>query len=373
MIHILVLLAIGLFVAGCTRETPAPVRYGETETSYVAPLPDEPPIPSTKPPVPGEEPDGTFAYGGASISGSDDLIAWLEKILQDESDTDEREPERVVTVDGEVPVIIVRAGDTLYGLSRSLGVLPRDLARINELESPYLLLVGQQLRVPVARDVPELQQASAETPDEIADSNASTSETAAVVEPPEDDQFVAVDAASDDSAQTTDSTTREESTDLAATETSSFETATSVVTETAETESAYNVVTVDYPASGFIWPVVGEVISTFGPKDGGRQNDGVNIKAPAGTPVRASEDGIVAYVGDGLRGYGKVILLRHADGWVTVYGHNARNLVVHGQSVLRGDVIAQVGASGGVPVPQSHFELRQGTVAVDPQLHIVGG
>ena len=131
------------------------------------------------------------------------------------------------------------------------------------------------------------------------------------------------------------------------------------------------------PAPGgdlqFIWPVTGTVVSNFGPKAGGLHNDGINIAAPAGTPVRAAEDGVVSYVGNEIKGYGNLVLLRHTDGWVTAYAHNARNLVARGQMVLRGDVIASVGASGGISQPQSHFELRQGTTAVNPVEHLVEG
>ena len=120
-------------------------------------------------------------------------------------------------------------------------------------------------------------------------------------------------------------------------------------------------------------PVTGPVVSGFGSKAGGLHNDGINIAAAAGTPVRAAEDGVVSYVGDEIGGYGNLVLLRHANGWVTAYAHNARNLVARGQMVLRGDVIASVGASGGVSRPQSHFELRLGTMAIDPFKHLVEG
>ncbi|MBC6439853.1 MAG: M23 family metallopeptidase [Rhodospirillales bacterium] len=116
----------------------------------------------------------------------------------------------------------------------------------------------------------------------------------------------------------------------------------------------------------FTWPVDGVLLSSYGAKSDGLHNDGINIAAPAGTPVHAAEDGVVAYAGDEIRGYGNMVLIRHADGWVTAYAHNAQNLVSRGQTVLRGDVIASVGASGGLSQPQSHFELRQGTEAVDP-------
>lgn len=116
----------------------------------------------------------------------------------------------------------------------------------------------------------------------------------------------------------------------------------------------------------FAWPVEGRILSGFGPKPGGRYNDGVNLKASTGTAVRAAADGVVAYAGDAIAGFGKLILIKHADGWVSAYGHNDTLLVARGARVSRGDVIARAGATGSVDEPQLHFELRRGRAAVDP-------
>lgn len=116
----------------------------------------------------------------------------------------------------------------------------------------------------------------------------------------------------------------------------------------------------------FQWPVAGEVVSTYGPKPDGLHNDGINIAAPAGTPVVAAENGVVAYAGNELRGYGNLLLIRHADGWVTAYAHTARILVQRGDQVRAGQQIATVGTSGSVGAPQLHFEIRQGTQAINP-------
>jgi murein DD-endopeptidase MepM/ murein hydrolase activator NlpD len=118
--------------------------------------------------------------------------------------------------------------------------------------------------------------------------------------------------------------------------------------------------------SGFVWPVEGSVISDFGAKGGGRYNDGINIAAAAGTPVRAAESGIVAYAGNEVRGFGNMLLLKHSNGWVTAYAHNSELLVRRGERVQRGQVIARVGQSGSVDRPQLHFEIRKGKRAVDP-------
>ena len=110
----------------------------------------------------------------------------------------------------------------------------------------------------------------------------------------------------------------------------------------------------------------GSVISEFGPKGGGRYNDGINIAAPLGTPVRAAESGVVAYAGNEVRGFGNMLLLKHPNGWVTAYAHNQELLVQRGERVRRGQVIARVGSSGSVDRPQLHFEVRKGKQAVDP-------
>jgi murein DD-endopeptidase MepM/ murein hydrolase activator NlpD len=125
---------------------------------------------------------------------------------------------------------------------------------------------------------------------------------------------------------------------------------------------------VDAPASkeGFIWPVTGRIVSSYGSKGAGRYNDGINIAAPEGTVVRAAASGVVAYAGNELRGFGRTLLIKHPGGWVTAYAHNSQLLVQRGEKVRRGQAIARVGLSGGVDQAQLHFEIRQGRNAVDP-------
>ncbi|HEX4570693.1 MAG TPA: LysM peptidoglycan-binding domain-containing M23 family metallopeptidase, partial [Dongiaceae bacterium] len=116
----------------------------------------------------------------------------------------------------------------------------------------------------------------------------------------------------------------------------------------------------------FLWPVNGKVVSLFGVKEGGQHNDGINIAAPLGTPVHAADNGVVAYAGNELRGFGNLLLIRHADGWVSAYAHCDALLVKRGDQVKRGQVIARVGQTGAVSSPQLHFELRKAGTAVDP-------
>lgn len=129
------------------------------------------------------------------------------------------------------------------------------------------------------------------------------------------------------------------------------------------------------PRSGrlFQWPLRGTVVSDFGPKPGGLQNDGVNIAAPRGTPIRAAENGVVVYAGNELRGFGNLLLIRHEGGWMTAYGHAEELLVKRGDRIRRGQIIAKVGSSGNVASPQLHFEIRRGTRAVNPREFLAAG
>ena len=116
----------------------------------------------------------------------------------------------------------------------------------------------------------------------------------------------------------------------------------------------------------FLWPLEGRVISGFGAKPGGKHNDGINIAVPVGSEVRASQNGVVAYAGNELRGYGNLVLIRHDGGWMTAYAHNDSLLVGKGDVVRRGQVISRSGRSGGVSRPQAHFEIRRDGEPQDP-------
>ena len=108
------------------------------------------------------------------------------------------------------------------------------------------------------------------------------------------------------------------------------------------------------------------MIAGFGPKPTGQQNDGINIAVPEGTPVKASDDGVVAYSGNELKGYGNLVLVRHSNGYVTAYAHASELMVKRGDSVKRGQTIAKSGQTGNVTSPQLHFEIRKGATPVDP-------
>ena len=123
----------------------------------------------------------------------------------------------------------------------------------------------------------------------------------------------------------------------------------------------------------FRWPVKGRVIANFGSKTNGQQNDGINLAVPEGTAVRAAEDGVVAYAGSELKGYGNLILVRHSNGYVTAYAHASEIMVKRNDPVRRGQVIAKSGQTGTVTSPQLHFEIRKGSSPVDPMPHLPSG
>lgn len=121
-------------------------------------------------------------------------------------------------------------------------------------------------------------------------------------------------------------------------------------------------------APDFRMPARGRIISGF--KAG--TNEGINIAVPEGTPVKAAEDGTVAYAGNELKGYGNMVLIRHENGWVSAYANNGDLKVKKGDKVRRGQEIARSGQTGNVTSPQLHFELRKGSTPVDPTQHLSG-
>jgi murein DD-endopeptidase MepM/ murein hydrolase activator NlpD len=118
----------------------------------------------------------------------------------------------------------------------------------------------------------------------------------------------------------------------------------------------------------FRWPARGRIIAGF--KSGG--NDGINISVPPGTSVRAAESGVVVYSGDGLKGYGNLVLIKHPNGFVSAYANNGELDVKRGETVKRGQIIAKSGDTGNVNAPQLHFELRKGSTPVDPTQYLAG-
>ncbi len=123
-------------------------------------------------------------------------------------------------------------------------------------------------------------------------------------------------------------------------------------------------------SSKFMKPVNGKIISSFGAKTNGLHNDGINISAKKGTPIKAAENGVVVYSSNKIKGLGNIILIKHEGGWVTTYAHLEKVSVKKGDSVKKGGIIGTVGSTGSVNSPQLHFEIRKKTKPVDPKKYM---
>jgi murein DD-endopeptidase MepM/ murein hydrolase activator NlpD len=202
----------------------------------------------------------------------------------------------------------VKKGETLYAISRSYRVDAYVLARANALKSPYVIHVGQRLRIPRSGSV----IASVARPGARPSATTPRKSLPPIPPPP------------------------------------------------------------STSGKGFSWPLKGRIVSSFGAKEKGFHNDGINIVAPQGSPVKVAENGVVAYAGNELRGFGNLLLVKHKNGWVTAYAHNASLMVRRGQKVKKGQLIAKVGKTGSVRTPQLHFEIRKGKRALDPKKYLRG-
>ena len=243
----------------------------------------------------------------------------------------------VAAAAGPSSVHIVNRGDTLMSIARRNNVPVGELAKANNLDQSARLSLGMKLTVPGSKSAavaPVAQPvAAAATVQPVAPPAAT--KMAAAGGPPQAARL----------AQATTNVAEEKP-----------------VVEAASVKSS--------EATGalptFRWPVRGKVITTYGAKTNGKSNDGINLAVPEGTPVKAAEDGVVAYSGNELKGYGNLVLVRHSNGYVTAYAHASELMVKRGDTIKRGQIIAKSGQSGEVGSPQLHFEIRKGSSPVDP-------
>lgn len=222
-------------------------------------------------------------------------------------------------------VHIVQKGDTIYSISRRYNVDMSVLTRTNNLYAPYSIYLGQILKLP-----------------------------GSVVEPTEHWISLKKRPIQTAARNTAKSAPKQTKTGRKSTR----KTAVRLPTPP------------DRAKAKFAWPVNGTVMNKFGSAGGGRHNDGINIKVAEGTFVRAAENGVVAYAGNELKGFGNLLLVKHADGWITAYAHNKEFLVKRGDTVKRGQPMAKAGKTGNAKEPQLHFEIRRGTKAVDPMTYL---
>lgn len=247
---------------------------------------------------------------------------------------------------------IVQSGDTLYSVSRKTGASVESLKSANGL-TDGAIRVGQSLIIPGGHG------------SEVASSAASPKATPAT---PESGQTIASSKPSTQSQ--TAAAQREEPVKPANSEPAKPAAEPAVANNSDTTiNQAENVAVVAPQATGISkmrWPAQGRILSSFGQKEGSSTNDGIDIMAPEGSSVKAAENGVVIYAGDGLKEFGNTVLVRHENNIVTVYGHNSKILVQRGQKVRRGDEIAKSGMSGNASTPRVHFEVRKNSTPVNP-------
>jgi murein DD-endopeptidase MepM/ murein hydrolase activator NlpD len=143
-----------------------------------------------------------------------------------------------------------------------------------------------------------------------------------------------------------------------------------IVEENTPAPKSFPIVQTENALTEFLWPTKGKIVSQFGPKQGGLYNDGINIAAKEGASIKAADKGEVVYSGNELRGYGNLVLVKHANGFVTAYAHAQKIVVKKGDEVEKGQTIAYVGNTGHVSKPQLHFSIRKGRKALDPQKYL---
>ena len=243
-------------------------------------------------------------------------------------------------VSGEAPAAIPRAasegvhvvapGETLMALSRKYGVSVSTIARANNIQPYAALNIGDRLVIPGERHVAAVHTPA---PQIAAPRTIKPLESVGSV-PPENARIATPEPVTAENPAKT-------------------------------AEAAGNLPT-------FRWPAKGRVLAGFGQKINGVPNDGINVSLPEGTPVKAAEDGVVAYAGNELKGYGNLVLLRHANGYVSAYANASELMVKKGDTVKRGQVVAHSGQTGNVSSPQLHFEIRKGSTPVDPMQFLNG-
>ncbi len=242
--------------------------------------------------------------------------------------------------------IIVAKGDTLYSLSRKYEIPVNDLAVMNKISAPFTLSVGQKIKVPKlsnvqtrsATEVKTVMPVAKTTPKITPAKNTTQKQQTAKKQP---DTKVADNANKMNKSEKISSNPKQQLPKISA-----------------------------RSASKFSWPLRGTILSAYGPKKAGLVNDGINISAALGAPVKAAENGVVAYAGNEVKGMGNLIIIQHSDGWMTVYAHLDSMSVKRGNKVNVGQPIGKVGKTGKVDRPQLHFEIRKGTKAYNPTQYL---
>jgi murein DD-endopeptidase MepM/ murein hydrolase activator NlpD len=240
----------------------------------------------------------------------------------------------------------VAPGETIYSLARHYRLTPMAIAKANNVGLDHRVKVGDRVVIPGSASAPRIAAPAQPPQPRVA---AAKPEVTPLVKQPNPPKVAQVEPAASARVVTP---------------------AADPLPEAAPTGTTGGA---SSAAPSFRWPVRGRVITGFGPKTSGGQNDGINVAVPEGTPIKAAEEGVVAYAGSELKGYGNLVLVRHANGFVTAYAHASELAVKKGETVKRGQVLGKAGATGNVTSPQLHFEVRKGATPVDPTQYLTGG
>ncbi|MEY3543467.1 MAG: hypothetical protein RIQ29_875 [Pseudomonadota bacterium] len=233
----------------------------------------------------------------------------------------------------------VRRGDTLIGISLDHGAAWRDIAAWNQIENPNLIEIDQLLRVRPPNS-PSKQIAVAPKTDPKTDLKTDSKTTVQPINPAASKGGAGAPGPSNPGANP-------------------------ATTNAASANPAPNAATAAKPVAAeniaLSWPGRGQVITQF--SDPGYK--GIAISGVEGDPVSAAGDGRVVYSGNGLRGYGNLVIVKHDGDFLTAYAHNKSILVSEGQTVKRGQKIAELGKTDS-DIPKLHFEVRRSGKPVDP-------
>jgi murein DD-endopeptidase MepM/ murein hydrolase activator NlpD len=259
-------------------------------------------------------------------------------------------PKTLSVVPDNAYIHVIESGESLYTIARRYNVTAQAIVQANGMSSPDKIFVGQKVIIPGMTAKAAPTQVASIAPDQAAPAPAgklaAPTPAMALVAPQKSTPKPAAAEAPVETAAIKQSALIDPETSTA---------------EPKPTKPAL-VEPVMSGADKFRWPISGKVITDFIASKG----TGINIEAPEGASVRAAENGQVIYVGSGVEGYGNLILIRHANGYVSAYAHLKSVGVSKGDNVTRGDSIGQAGMTGSVSRPQLHFELRKGATPVDP-------
>jgi murein DD-endopeptidase MepM/ murein hydrolase activator NlpD len=239
-------------------------------------------------------------------------------------------------------VYVVNDKDTVESISQRYSVPVQTIADRNKLKGPpYALKTGQYLELPGAKFVADntggTTTASASTPGPVKREGL----------PPPSSKGEAPSSAAPPAGH---ATAAGQPTPLSP----------------AASESSVTVPATP-PPPRFAWPVTGKILAPYGTAAGGQKNDGIDIQATTGAPVKAADGGTVIYAGSDVAHLGNLLLVQHAGGYITAYGNNEALLVKKGDVVKKGQEIAKAGSSGGAASPRLHFEVRRGgSRTIDP-------